>query len=104
MDIYSLPVPGAGGKTCSQIFELAGCEVPASPSCAACLGGPRDTYARMNEPQASLLSHGISLEIYFFCPTHLVRKQLVQRQASSSANYCNVVDWLVCILSSVCNP
>ena len=53
MDIYALPVPGSGGKTCSQIFEEAGCDVPASPSCGACLGGPRDTYARMNEPQAS---------------------------------------------------
>ncbi|KAL5726792.1 aconitate hydratase [Ranunculus cassubicifolius] len=50
MDLYSLPVPGAGGKTCSQIFEEAGCDTPASPSCAACLGGPRDTYGRMNEP------------------------------------------------------
>ncbi|XP_029124941.1 3-isopropylmalate dehydratase large subunit, chloroplastic [Cajanus cajan] len=51
MDVYSLPVPGSGGKTCSQIFEEAGCDTPASPSCAACLGGPKDTYARMNEPQ-----------------------------------------------------
>ncbi|XAR57609.1 3-isopropylmalate dehydratase [Bertholletia excelsa] len=51
MDIYSLPVPGSGGKTCSQIFEEAGCDTPASPSCGACLGGPKDTYARMNEPQ-----------------------------------------------------
>ncbi|KAI4345901.1 hypothetical protein L6164_012987 [Bauhinia variegata] len=51
MDIYSLPVPGSGGKTCSQIFEEAGCDTPASPSCGACLGGPRDTYARLNEPQ-----------------------------------------------------
>ncbi|CAD6248264.1 unnamed protein product [Miscanthus lutarioriparius] len=50
MDVYSLPVPGSGGKTCSQIFEEAGCDTPASPSCGACLGGPRDTYARMNEP------------------------------------------------------
>lgn len=56
MDVYSLPVPGCGGKTCSQIFEEAGCDTPASPSCGACLGGPRDTYARMNEPQASYYS------------------------------------------------
>lgn len=53
MDVYSLTVPGAGGKTCSQIFEEAGCDTPASPSCGACLGGPKDTYARMNEAQAS---------------------------------------------------
>ncbi|RVW34975.1 3-isopropylmalate dehydratase large subunit, chloroplastic [Vitis vinifera] len=52
MDVYSLPVPGCGGKTCSQIFEEAGCDTPASPTCGACMGGPRDTYARMNEPQA----------------------------------------------------
>ncbi|PIN04877.1 3-isopropylmalate dehydratase [Handroanthus impetiginosus] len=38
-------------KKCSQIFEEAGCDTPASPRCGACLGGPRDTYARMNEPQ-----------------------------------------------------
>ena len=34
-----------------QIFEAAGCVTPAAPSCAACLGGPRDTFARMNEPE-----------------------------------------------------
>ncbi|GJP29133.1 hypothetical protein CLOM_g11320 [Closterium sp. NIES-68] len=51
MDIYTMPVPGADGKTMAQIFEEAGCDTPAAPSCAACLGGPRDTYARMNEPQ-----------------------------------------------------
>nr|XP_023884282.1 3-isopropylmalate dehydratase large subunit, chloroplastic [Quercus suber]POE70736.1 3-isopropylmalate dehydratase large subunit, chloroplastic [Quercus suber] len=50
MDVYGLPVPGSGGKTCSQIFEEAGCDTPASPNCGACLGGPKDTYARMNEP------------------------------------------------------
>ena len=53
LDVYTLPVPGTGGKTCSQIFEEAGCDTPASPSCGACLGGPKDTYARMNEAQAS---------------------------------------------------
>ncbi|KAL0715959.1 hypothetical protein Bca4012_065281 [Brassica carinata] len=51
MDVYALPVPGAGGKTCAQIFEEAGCDTPTSPSCGACLGGPADTYARLNEPQ-----------------------------------------------------
>lgn len=51
MDLYTLPVPGSGGKTCSQIFEEAGCDTPTSPSCGACLGGPQDTYARLNEPQ-----------------------------------------------------
>lgn len=54
MDVYTLPVPGSGGKTCSQIFEAAGCDTPTSPSCGACLGGPKDTYARLNEPQVSI--------------------------------------------------
>jgi len=67
MDVYSLPVPGSGGKTCSQIFEEAGCDTPASPSCGACLGGPKDTYARMNEPQASSLLLSQHLLIYFWC-------------------------------------
>uniref|UniRef100_M0ZML6 3-isopropylmalate dehydratase n=1 Tax=Solanum tuberosum TaxID=4113 RepID=M0ZML6_SOLTU len=34
-----------------KIFEDAGCDAPASPSCGACMGGPRDTHARLNEPQ-----------------------------------------------------
>ena len=54
MDLYTLEVPGSGGKTCSQIFEEAGCDPPASPSCAACMGGPKDTYGRLNEPQVNL--------------------------------------------------
>ena len=49
-DVHALPVPGTG-KTAAQIFAEAGCVPPASPSCAACLGGPRDTFARMNEPE-----------------------------------------------------
>ncbi|KAJ0093626.1 hypothetical protein Patl1_25711 [Pistacia atlantica] len=51
MGLYTLPVPGSGGKTCSQIFEEVGCDTPASPSCGACMGGPLDTYARLNEPK-----------------------------------------------------
>ncbi|KAL0287220.1 UNVERIFIED_CONTAM: 3-isopropylmalate dehydratase large subunit, chloroplastic [Sesamum angustifolium] len=70
MDIYSLPVPGSGGKTCSQIFEEAGCDTPASPSCGACLGGPRDTYARMNEPQASYAFSDIDRNL--LCCTRVV--------------------------------
>jgi hypothetical protein len=49
--VYTLPVPGCDGKTAAEIFEAAGCVTPAAPSCAACLGGPRDTFARMNEPE-----------------------------------------------------
>ncbi|KAK9810240.1 hypothetical protein WJX72_007102 [[Myrmecia] bisecta] len=50
-DLYGAPVPGCDGKTAAQIFADAGCPPPASPSCAACLGGPKDTYARMNTPE-----------------------------------------------------
>jgi len=39
------------GGGAGQVFDAAGCVAPAAPSCAACLGGPKDTFARMNEPQ-----------------------------------------------------
>ena len=40
-----------GAKTLRQVFEDAGCRIgPAS--CAACLGGPVDTFGRANEPIA----------------------------------------------------
>ncbi|MGB2822482.1 MAG: aconitase family protein, partial [Phycisphaerae bacterium] len=38
-----------GGQTLREIFTAAGCRIgPAS--CAACLGGPEDTFGRANEP------------------------------------------------------
>jgi 3-isopropylmalate/(R)-2-methylmalate dehydratase large subunit len=37
------------GKNLCQIFHDAGCEKMAPPSCAACLGGPVDTYGRCNK-------------------------------------------------------
>ncbi len=40
-----------GGRTLRQAFAAAGCRIgPAS--CAACLGGPEDTFGRANEPIA----------------------------------------------------
>jgi 3-isopropylmalate/(R)-2-methylmalate dehydratase large subunit len=39
------------GQTLSEIFLEAGCIEPAAPSCAACLGGPKDTFGRLNEPE-----------------------------------------------------
>jgi len=39
------------GQTLAEIFYNAGCIDPASPSCAACLGGPKDTFARINGPE-----------------------------------------------------
>jgi 3-isopropylmalate/(R)-2-methylmalate dehydratase large subunit len=38
-----------GGKSLRQIFVDAGCKV-GPPSCAACLGGPDDTFGRANQP------------------------------------------------------
>jgi len=39
------------GKTLMQIFKDAGCLPPGAPSCAACLGGPKDTFGRANGPE-----------------------------------------------------
>jgi 3-isopropylmalate/(R)-2-methylmalate dehydratase large subunit len=39
------------GQTLLEVFESAGCRVGQS-SCAACLGGPIDTFGRLNEPLA----------------------------------------------------
>ncbi|EFJ16664.1 hypothetical protein SELMODRAFT_421784 [Selaginella moellendorffii] len=47
VDLYAMPLPEADGKTCAQIFEEAGCDTPTSPSCAACLGGPKDTLEKL---------------------------------------------------------
>ena len=42
-----------GGKSLREVFTKAGCQIgPAS--CAACLGGPADTFGRANEPIAVL--------------------------------------------------
>lgn len=57
-DVYTMPVPGCDGKTAAEIFEAAGAVQPAAPSCAACLGGPRDTFARMNEPEVRVGREG----------------------------------------------
>ncbi|MGL4854459.1 MAG: aconitase family protein, partial [Lentisphaeria bacterium] len=38
----------ASGSTLAEVFAAAGCEKPAPASCAACLGGPLDTYGRIN--------------------------------------------------------
>jgi len=39
------------GKTLVKIFAEAGCIEPAPPSCAACLGGPVDTFGRCNNSE-----------------------------------------------------
>lgn len=38
------------GETLKEIFQNAGCFGLGNPGCAACLGGPSDTFARLNEP------------------------------------------------------
>ncbi len=43
-----------GGKSLLRIFAEAGCESPAPPSCAACLGGPEDTYGRCNNDETCI--------------------------------------------------
>jgi 3-isopropylmalate/(R)-2-methylmalate dehydratase large subunit len=46
---HSLDTETLDGKTLREIFTAAGCRIgPAS--CAACLGGPADTFGRANEP------------------------------------------------------
>lgn len=47
-DLYSIK---HNGQTLAEIFIDSGCYEPAAPSCAACLGGPKDTFGRMNEPE-----------------------------------------------------
>lgn len=42
------------GKTLLEIFEEAGCKVSLDASCAACLGGPRDTFGRINGPEVCI--------------------------------------------------
>jgi len=42
------------GRTLLEIFKYAGCIDPAPPSCAACLGGPRDTFGRCNESEVCI--------------------------------------------------
>jgi 3-isopropylmalate/(R)-2-methylmalate dehydratase large subunit len=47
-DLFSVKYEG---QTLSEIFLESGCIEPAAPSCAACLGGPKDTFGRMNKPE-----------------------------------------------------
>jgi 3-isopropylmalate/(R)-2-methylmalate dehydratase large subunit len=42
-----------GGQTLEQIFVNAGAKI-GLPSCAACLGGPSDTFGRLNEPMSCI--------------------------------------------------
>jgi 3-isopropylmalate/(R)-2-methylmalate dehydratase large subunit len=43
-----------GGETLAAIFEAAGCQLSPDASCAACLGGPKDTFGRINGPEVCI--------------------------------------------------
>jgi 3-isopropylmalate/(R)-2-methylmalate dehydratase large subunit len=42
------------GRPLLDIFRDAGCQVSLDASCAACLGGPRDTFGRINGPEVCI--------------------------------------------------
>jgi 3-isopropylmalate/(R)-2-methylmalate dehydratase large subunit len=42
------------GRTLMSIFEDAGCTISPDASCAACLGGPADTFGRINGPEVCI--------------------------------------------------
>jgi 3-isopropylmalate/(R)-2-methylmalate dehydratase large subunit len=56
-DMQRLNVKGdprkSGEKSIEEVLRDAGCQLGAS-SCAACLGGPADTFGRLNEPIACI--------------------------------------------------
>ncbi len=52
LNIYGLPRQ-PGERSVEEVLRAAGCRLSAS-SCAACLGGPPDTFGRLNEPQTCI--------------------------------------------------
>jgi 3-isopropylmalate/(R)-2-methylmalate dehydratase large subunit len=42
------------GRPLLDIFREAGCQISLDASCAACLGGPRDTFGRINGPEVCI--------------------------------------------------
>jgi len=42
------------GRSLLDIFKEAGCQISLDASCAACLGGPRDTFGRINGPEVCI--------------------------------------------------
>jgi 3-isopropylmalate/(R)-2-methylmalate dehydratase large subunit len=51
---WALRTQRIGGKTLLKIFEEAGCMPIPEPSCAACLGGPIDTFGRCNNAEVCI--------------------------------------------------
>ena len=46
---HGLKTETLNGQTLEEVFLSAGAKI-GQPSCAACLGGPSDTFGRLNEP------------------------------------------------------
>jgi 3-isopropylmalate/(R)-2-methylmalate dehydratase large subunit len=48
--VRDLQAAAMNGKTVWQVLEQAGVKMTENASCAACLGGPTDTFGRLNKP------------------------------------------------------
>jgi 3-isopropylmalate/(R)-2-methylmalate dehydratase large subunit len=48
--VHELQTALVNGKTVWQVLEEAGVQMTENASCAACLGGPTDTFGRLNKP------------------------------------------------------
>ncbi len=48
--VHDLQTAKMNGKTVWQVLEEAGVQMTENASCAACLGGPNDTFGRLNKP------------------------------------------------------
>jgi len=48
--VHELQTMKTNGKTVWQVLEEAGVQMTENASCAACLGGPTDTFGRLNKP------------------------------------------------------
>ncbi|MCX6982127.1 MAG: aconitase family protein [Verrucomicrobia bacterium] len=54
--VAELKAAQIGGKSVWSILENAGVQMTENASCAACLGGPQDTFGRMNEKALKCIS------------------------------------------------
>ena len=48
--VHDLQTKRLNGQTIWQVLEEAGVQMTENASCAACLGGPTDTFGRLNKP------------------------------------------------------
>jgi len=52
--VHELQTTKWGDNTVWSILESAGVQMTENASCAACLGGPVDTFGRMNKPMSCI--------------------------------------------------